>query len=96
MLAAPFLIQHGEAIARRFSAAEWTHRAMQMHQIAIQSMSSSGHIIICGYGRSGQTLASFLEEEKLSLSRWISIRVACAKRCREESVVYGMPPSAKS
>ena len=90
MLAAPFLIQHGEAIARRFSAAEWTNRAMQLHQIAIQSMGSSGHIIICGYGRSGQTLASFLEEENLSFialdldSRRVREAVAAKK-----SVVYG-------
>jgi CPA2 family monovalent cation:H+ antiporter-2 len=90
MLAAPFLIQHAEAIARRFSAAEWTNRAMQMHQIAIQSMGSSGHIIICGYGRSGHTLASFLEDEKLSFialdldSRRVREAVAAKK-----SVVYG-------
>jgi CPA2 family monovalent cation:H+ antiporter-2 len=62
MLAAPFLIQHGESIARRFSAAEWTNRAMQLHQIAIRSMTSTGHVIICGYGRSGHTLANFLEQ----------------------------------
>ncbi|WP_435627702.1 monovalent cation:proton antiporter-2 (CPA2) family protein [Candidatus Ferrigenium straubiae] len=90
MLAAPFLIQHGEAIARRFSAAEWTNRAMQLHQIAIQSMGSSGHIIICGYGRSGHTLAGFLEDEKLNFialdldSR--RVREAAAAR---KSVVYG-------
>ncbi len=90
MLAAPFLIQHGEAIARRFSAAEWTNRAMQMHQIAIQSMGSSGHVIICGYGRSGHTLASFLEEEKLNFialdldSRRVREAIAARK-----SVVYG-------
>ncbi len=90
MLAAPFLIQHGEAIARRFSAAEWTNRAMQLHQIAIQSMGSSGHIIICGYGRSGHTLARFLEDEKLNFialdldSR--RVREAVAEK---KSVVYG-------
>lgn len=90
MLAAPFLIQHGEAIARRFSSAEWTNRAMQMHQIAIQSMTSSGHVIICGYGRSGGTLARFLEEENLSFialdldSRRVREAVAAKKR-----VVYG-------
>lgn len=66
MLAAPFLIQHAEAIARRFSAAEWTNRAVQLHQIAIQSMMNSGHIIICGFGRSGTNLVSFLEQENLS------------------------------
>jgi len=90
MLAAPFMIQHGEAIARRFSTAEWTNRAMQMHQIAIQSMASRGHVILCGYGRSGQKLASFLEEEKLSFialdldSRRVHEAIAAKKR-----VVYG-------
>ena len=90
MLAAPFMIQHAEAIARRFSAAEWTSRAMQMHQIAIQSMGSSGHIILCGYGRSGQKLASFLEDEGLSFialdldSRRVHEAIAAKK-----SVVYG-------
>lgn len=90
MLAAPFLIQHGEAIARRFSAAEWTNRAMQMHQIAIQSMGSSGHIIICGYGRSGQTLASFLEEEKLSfIALDLDSRRVREAAAAKKSVVYG-------
>jgi len=90
MLAAPFMIQYGEAIARRFSAAEWTNRALQMHQIAIQSMSSSGHVILCGYGRSGQKLASILDEEKL---RFIALDLD-SHRVREaatakKSVVYG-------
>ncbi|MDO8294328.1 MAG: monovalent cation:proton antiporter-2 (CPA2) family protein [Gallionella sp.] len=90
MLAAPFLIQHGEAIARRFSAAEWTNRAMQMHQIAIQSMGSSGHIIICGYGRSGHTLASFLEEEKLSfIALDLDSRRVREAAAAKKSVVYG-------
>ena len=90
MLAAPFLIQYGEAIARRFSAAEWTNRAVQMHQIAIRSMGSSGHVIICGYGRSGSTLARFLEDENLS---FIALDLD-SRRVREalaakKSVVYG-------
>lgn len=90
MLIAPFLIQHGEAIARRFSAAEWTNRAMQMHQIAVQSMGSNSHVIICGYGRSGGTLARFLEDENLSFialdldSRRVREAAATQKR-----VVYG-------
>jgi CPA2 family monovalent cation:H+ antiporter-2 len=90
MLAAPFLIQYGEAIARRFSAAEWTNRAMQMHQIAIQGMGKKGHVIICGYGRSGSTLAAFLEAENLSFialdldSRRVREALAANKK-----VVYG-------
>ena len=90
MLAAPFLIQHAEAIARRLSAAEWTDRAMQIHQIAVQSMGSSGHVIICGYGRSGGTLAKFLEEENLSFIALDldSRRVSAALEAKKK-VVYG-------
>jgi CPA2 family monovalent cation:H+ antiporter-2 len=90
MLAAPFMIQHGEAIARWFSTAEWTNRAVQMHKIAIQSMASKGHVILCGYGRSGQKLASFLEEEKLNFialdldSRRVQEAIVAKKK-----VVYG-------
>jgi CPA2 family monovalent cation:H+ antiporter-2 len=90
MLAAPFLIQYGEVIARRFSAAEWTNRAMQIHQIAIQSMANKGHVIICGYGRSGSTLAGFLEDEDISFialdldSRRVREALAAKKK-----VVYG-------
>lgn len=90
MLAAPFMIQYGEAIARRFSAAEWTHRAMQMHQIAIQSMGSSGHVILCGYGRSGQKLASFLEDEKLNfIALDLDSRRVHEAAADKKSVVYG-------
>jgi CPA2 family monovalent cation:H+ antiporter-2 len=90
MLAAPFLIQHGEAIARRLSAAEWTDRAMQIHQIAVQSMGSSGHVIICGYGRSGGTLAQFLEAENLPFIALDldSRRVSAALEAKKK-VVYG-------
>jgi monovalent cation:H+ antiporter-2, CPA2 family len=66
MLIAPFLIQHAEAIVRRLSPNEWMNQAMQMHQIAVQSMAADGHIILCGYGRSGQALARFLEQENIA------------------------------
>ena len=90
MLAAPFLIQHAEAIVRRLSPQEWMSRAMQMHQIAVSSMASKQHIIICGYGRSGQALARFLTEEGIS---FIALDLD-SRRVREaadagERVVYG-------
>ncbi len=65
MLIAPFLIQHAEAIVRRISPAEWMNRAMQLHQVAVQSMAVDAHIIICGYGRSGQALAHFMQQEHI-------------------------------
>ncbi len=90
MLAAPFLIQHAEAIVRRISPAEWMNRAMQLHQVAVQSMAVKAHIIICGFGRSGQALARFMEQENIHFialdldSR--RVRVAAAAG---EGVVYG-------
>jgi CPA2 family monovalent cation:H+ antiporter-2 len=90
MLTAPFLIQYGEAISRRFSSDEWTNRALQMHQIAIKSMATTRHVILCGYGRSGQKLASILEDEKLNFIALDldshRVREAAAAR---KSVVYG-------
>ncbi len=66
MLISPFIIEHSEHLMRRFSGAEWMNRAMAVHNIAIQTMSSDSHVIICGYGRSGQNLARFLEKENIS------------------------------
>ncbi len=65
MLAAPFLIDRSDQVVRRYSAGEWMHRALQLHTIAVQTMALDTQIIICGYGRSGQTLARFLEQESI-------------------------------
>lgn len=65
MLIAPFVVERSEAIVRRWSATEWMSRAMQLHTIAVQSMSTADHVLICGYGRSGQNLARLLDQEKI-------------------------------
>ncbi len=90
MLIAPFLIQHAEAIVRRISPAEWMNRAVQLHQVAVQSMAVDAHIIICGYGRSGQALARFMQQEHIHFialdldSRHVREAAAAGDR-----VVYG-------
>ena len=90
MLIAPFLIQHAEAIVRRISPAEWMNRAMQLHQVSVQSMAVDAHIIICGYGRSGQALANFMGQEHI---HFIALDLD-SRRVREaaaagENVVFG-------
>jgi CPA2 family monovalent cation:H+ antiporter-2 len=90
MLIAPFIIQRSDAIVRRFSANEWMLRAMQIHNIAVQSMTTEAHVLVCGYGRSGQNLARFLEQEKVPV---IALDVD-PERIREaaaagEHVVFG-------
>ena len=65
MLAAPFMIQYTEVIIRRLFPSEWMYRSLLLHQIALQTMAASAHIIICGYGRSGKALATFLALENI-------------------------------
>ncbi len=90
MLIAPFIMQHAEIIVRRISPDEWMDRAMQIHQIAVRSIATDAHIIICGYGRSGQALVHFMKQENI---RCIALDLD-PDRVREamsagESVVYG-------
>ena len=65
MLLSPFVIEHSEQLVLRFASSEWMHRAMMLHNIAVQSMSAEAHVIICGYGRSGQNLSRFLQTESI-------------------------------
>lgn len=89
MLAAPFLIQHAEAIVRRITPDEWMDRAMQIHQIAVKNIATDAHVIICGYGRSGQALARFMAQEHMP---FIALDID-SQQVREagpgENVVYG-------
>ncbi|HSD54507.1 MAG TPA: monovalent cation:proton antiporter-2 (CPA2) family protein [Burkholderiales bacterium] len=63
MLVAPFLIQHSDRIALRLSGSEWMLRSLQLHQVAVRSLATERHVVICGYGRTGQSIARFLERE---------------------------------
>ncbi|MBS1198638.1 MAG: potassium transporter, partial [Proteobacteria bacterium] len=65
MLAAPFIIHYSERIVMRFVASEWLLRSMQLTKIAAQSMGTQKHAIICGFGRTGQSLARFLGESEV-------------------------------
>ncbi len=85
MLIAPFLLQHIEAIVRRLSPEEWMSRAMQMHQIAVHSMATNQHVIVCGFGRSGQALTQFLRKENIT---FIALDLD-SRRVQEASAVGG-------
>ncbi|MFA7239970.1 MAG: monovalent cation:proton antiporter-2 (CPA2) family protein [Sulfuricellaceae bacterium] len=90
MLIAPFLIQHSSRIVRRFYSGEWNDHALKLHQVMVKSASVSGHVIICGYGRTGQTLAHFLELEEIPFIAldFDPARVHAAATAGE-NVVYG-------
>ena len=65
MLSAPLLIHFADRIVRRLTANDWLARAAQLTQIAATTMARQDHVIICGYGRSGQNLARLLEAEDI-------------------------------
>jgi CPA2 family monovalent cation:H+ antiporter-2 len=63
MLATPFLITHSDRIVMRLSANDWLMQSVAMTSIAKRAINTEAHIIIAGYGRSGQNLARLLEGE---------------------------------
>ncbi len=65
MLSAPFIIHFAEPIVRRFTANDWLARAAQVTRIAATTMARQDHVIVCGYGRSGQNLTRMLEAEDI-------------------------------
>jgi len=90
MLAAPFIIHRSEPIVRWWAGADWMARAIQLTNIAARAMGASEHVLICGFGRSGQNLARFLKKESIP---FIALDID-PQRIREaaaagESVVFG-------
>jgi CPA2 family monovalent cation:H+ antiporter-2 len=90
MLSTPLLIHFADPLARRVTANDWLARAAQVTKIAAQTMARQEHVIICGFGRSGQNLARLLEQEDISFIALDSdpqrVREAAADG---SSVVYG-------
>lgn len=66
MLVAPFMIQYADRISKRLIKQDWALQSVDLHQILVKTMAKDEHVIICGYGRSGQSLARLLEAEDIS------------------------------
>jgi CPA2 family monovalent cation:H+ antiporter-2 len=65
MLVAPFLIAKSDQIVLKVAANEWMMQSLALTKIASRSMASSKHVILAGFGRNGQSLATLLSEEKI-------------------------------
>jgi len=90
MLAAPLVIQFADPIVRALTANDWLARAAQLTTIASTAMARQEHVVICGYGRSGQNLARLLAREGIAFVALDNdperVRAAAAAGA---SVVYG-------
>ena len=65
MLAAPFLVLQSNRIVMKLASSDWLMQSVALTTIARRAIQSEKHVIICGYGRSGQNLARMLEVERI-------------------------------
>lgn len=65
MLMTPLVIEYSDRIVMKLSASDWLLQSVQLTTIAKKSIKTDAHVIICGYGRSGQNLARLLEAENI-------------------------------
>jgi CPA2 family monovalent cation:H+ antiporter-2 len=90
MVLAPFVIQHNGQLATSISPTYMRKRERWLKGIEHIGSQLSGHVIICGFGRSGQYLARFLHQENIP---FIALDID-PERVREaatagENVVFG-------
>lgn len=64
MLVTPLMLRGAPALAARLHRKP--NQEVQLEEIQAQSASLSGHVLICGYGRVGQSIGRFLRREQLA------------------------------
>jgi CPA2 family monovalent cation:H+ antiporter-2 len=65
MFIAPFLIERAARLSGQMAHGNWAHKAKSIHDIAVASFGTEDHVIVCGYGRTGASIAEFLAAEKI-------------------------------
>lgn len=65
MFLAPFLIGLAATAAHRLSRGPWAHRPAVIDALATGGAELDGHVIVCGYGRTGQQIGQFLDAENI-------------------------------
>ncbi|MFI4941607.1 MAG: cation:proton antiporter, partial [Burkholderiales bacterium] len=66
MLLAPLIIAKSDAIVLKLATNEWMMQSLALTQLAARTMATQKHVIIAGFGRSGQNLAKLLEDEGIA------------------------------
>jgi CPA2 family monovalent cation:H+ antiporter-2 len=66
MLSAPFIIAQSDRIVMKFSANEWMLQSLALTQLASNTMGTKQHVVIAGFGRTGQNVARLLGDEKIA------------------------------
>lgn len=90
MVVAPFLIQYNGRIARKLVSSYTRNSGQVVQDIDDVGRDLKDHVIICGYGRSGQYLGRFMKEENIP---FIALDIDPARvleaAAAGENVMYG-------
>jgi CPA2 family monovalent cation:H+ antiporter-2 len=65
MLATPFIVMYSDRIVMKLSSSDWLLQSVQLTTIAKKAIRAEKHVIICGFGRSGQNLARLLDTQTI-------------------------------
>lgn len=65
MLISPIILAKSDWIVLKLSSNEWMMQSLTLTQIAARTMKVKKHVIIAGFGRSGQNLAKLLTDEHI-------------------------------
>jgi CPA2 family monovalent cation:H+ antiporter-2 len=65
MLISPLILANLDFIVLKLARNEWMLQSLAMTQIAARTMHNRKHVLIAGFGRSGQSLARLLSDEKI-------------------------------
>ena len=63
MLLTPLIVMNANRIVMKLSSSDWLMQSVALTSIAKKAIKKEAHVIICGYGRSGQNLARLLGGE---------------------------------
>ncbi|WP_037586937.1 cation:proton antiporter [Stenoxybacter acetivorans] len=63
MMVSPLIINSIDRVLSLFVKRSWDEQAVNLHNILIETMSKTDHILIIGYGRGGQSVARILTQE---------------------------------
>ena len=90
MIAAPLLVQYSDRIVLQLVSSEWLIKSLQIANIAQRAIAIDKHVVICGFGRSGQHLAKMLEQEGIAfVALELDPDLVREAGAAGESVVYG-------
>jgi CPA2 family monovalent cation:H+ antiporter-2 len=65
MFIAPFLIERVARLGGEMARGDWAHKAKAIYEVATSAFGMEDHVILCGYGRTGEQIGKFLGAEKI-------------------------------